>query len=136
VAQLAWLAGARDDVPQVLRGLDAFVLPSISEGISNTILEAMATALPIVATQVGGNVELLSDPATGRLVPAQDVDTMARALLDDFEHPQAARERGQRARADVEARFSLDGMVAAYGDVYERLLAQAAARGAIEPRHS
>jgi sugar transferase (PEP-CTERM/EpsH1 system associated) len=134
MADLAWLAGARNDVPQILRGLDAFVLPSIAEGISNTILEAMATALPIVATRVGGNAELLADPATGRLVPAQDVDTMAGALLDDFEHPQAARERGRRARAEAEARFSLDGMVAAYGDVYERLLAQAAARGALNHR--
>lgn len=134
VADLAWLAGARDDVPEILRGLDAFVLPSIAEGISNTILEAMATALPIVATEVGGNVELLEDGVTGQLVPSRNVDTMAHALLDDFGNPLAAKARGRAARVEVEARFSLDGMVASYGDLYERLLAQAAARGALQHR--
>ncbi|WP_280154028.1 TIGR03088 family PEP-CTERM/XrtA system glycosyltransferase [Piscinibacter sp. XHJ-5] len=134
VGELAWLAGDRSDVPDIMRGLDAFALPSLAEGISNTILEAMASGLPIVATSVGGNVELLQDGATGRLVPPQDVDAMARALLDDWRDPDAARQRGRRARHDVERRFSLDGMVAAYGDLYDRLLAQAAARGALQHR--
>ncbi|HEX6707560.1 MAG TPA: TIGR03088 family PEP-CTERM/XrtA system glycosyltransferase [Albitalea sp.] len=134
VAELAWLAGERHDVPDVMRGLDAFVLPSLAEGISNTILEAMATELPVVATEVGGNAELLEHGVTGRLVPASDVDAMARALLDDFADPSAARARGVRARAEVERRFSLDGMVAAYGDLYDRLLAKAAARGALHQR--
>ncbi len=134
VQDLTWLAGDRADVPEIMRGLDAFVLPSIAEGISNTILEAMASALPVVATKVGGNVELLADGVTGRLAPSRDVDTMARALLDDFRAPELARERGRRARLDVERRFTLDGMVAAYGDLYEQLLAQAAARGAFQHR--
>lgn len=126
----AWLAGDRKDVPDIMRGLDAFVLPSIAEGISNTILEAMASALPVVATDVGGNAELLDNGVTGQLVPSRDADTMATALLEDFRRPELARERGRRARLEVERRFTLDGMVAAYGDLYERLLAQAAARGA------
>ena len=67
VGDLAWFAGDRKDVPDVMRGLDAFALPSLAEGISNTILEAMASALPVVATQVGGNAELLADGVTGRL---------------------------------------------------------------------
>jgi sugar transferase (PEP-CTERM/EpsH1 system associated) len=125
---LAWLAGERDDVADFMRGLDAFVLPSLAEGISNTILEAMATALPIVATNVGGNAELLEDRVTGRLVPARNVDTMATALLEDFNDPTKARERGRLARADVERRFSLDAMVSAYTGLYDRLLAQAVAR--------
>lgn len=133
-ASLAWLAGDRGDVPDLLRGLDAFVLPSLAEGISNTILEAMATALPIVATAVGGNVELLEDGVTGRLVPPRDVDTMARALLDDFRQPDAARERARRARAEVERRFSLDAMVHAYAELYDRLLARAGASGALHHR--
>jgi sugar transferase (PEP-CTERM/EpsH1 system associated) len=131
---LAWLAGDRSDIPDLMRGLDAFALPSLNEGISNTILEAMATALPVVATRVGGNVELLEEGVTGRLVPPREVDTLARALLDDFLDPASARQRGQRARADVERRFSLDGMVAAYGDLYERLLARAAGRGTLRQR--
>lgn len=134
VQDLAWLAGDRTDVPAVMHGLDVFALPSIAEGISNTILEAMASALPVVATNVGGNAELLADGVTGRLVPPRDVDTMAKALLEDFHQPEPARERGRRARLEVERRFTLDGMVAAYGDLYERLLAQAAARGALQHR--
>ena len=134
VSGLAWMAGDRSDVPELMRGLDAFALPSIAEGISNTILEAMASALPIVATKVGGNVELLEDGVSARLVPAHDVDTMAQALLDDFRNPQAARERGRRARVAVERRFSLDAMVGAYADLYDRLLARAAARGALQHR--
>ena len=133
-SSLAWLAGDRSDIPDVMRGLDAFALPSLNEGISNTILEAMATALPVVATRVGGNVELLEDDVTGRLVPPRDVDAMARALLDDFLDPASSRHRGERARADVEHRFSLDGMVAAYGDLYERLLARASGSGALRQR--
>lgn len=133
-ADLAWLAGNREDVPEVLRGLDAFTLPSLAEGISNTILEAMASALPIVATAVGGSVELLDDGVTGRLVASQDVDAMAHALLDDFTAPDAARARGRAARIEVERRFSLDAMVEAYSDLYERQLGEAAARGALQHR--
>ena len=134
VQELAWLAGERNDIHEVMRGLDAFVLPSIAEGISNTILEAMATGLPIVATNVGGNGELLDEGVTGRLVPAQDPEAMARALLDEFEARPAAARRGLAARKDVERKFSLDQMVAAYGDLYERLLARAASRGATQVR--
>jgi len=133
VSGLSWLAGDRSDVPAVLRGLDAFVLPSIAEGISNTILEAMATALPIVATRVGGNVELLND-ATGTLVDSGDVEGMARAVLDDWRDRDAARARGQRAREEVQRRFSLERMVAGYADLYDGLLAQAAARGSLAHR--
>lgn len=132
VESLAWLAGARDDVPELLRGLDAFVLPSLAEGISNTVLEAMATGLPIIATAVGGNIELLEDRSTGRLVPPADVEAMALALLGDWRDPVAARARGLAARSGVQQRFSLDSMVAAYGDLYQRLLTQAAARGALQ----
>jgi sugar transferase (PEP-CTERM/EpsH1 system associated) len=134
VDRLAWLTGERNDVPELLRGLDAFVLPSLAEGISNTILEAMATALPIVATNVGGNAELLEDRKTGRLVPAAAVDTMASALLEDFERPDEAGRRGRAARIDVERRFSLDAMVAAYADLYECSLQRAAARGVLVHR--
>jgi len=131
-AALAWVAGERTDVPEVMRGLDEFVLPSRAEGISNTILEAMATALPIVATAVGGNDELLDDGVTGRLVPAGDVDALARAMLDDLSDVARARQRGAAARQAVQRRFSLEGMVASYGDLYERLLTKAAARGALQ----
>ena len=130
---LAWLAGERHDVPEFTRGLDAFVLPSVAEGISNTILEAMASALPIVATDVGGNGELIEHDVTGKLVPSGDVDRMAHALLDDFMNPVAAVARGRAAQAMAERRFSLDGMVAAYANLYDQALAAADAGG--ERRH-
>jgi sugar transferase (PEP-CTERM/EpsH1 system associated) len=133
---IAWLAGDRTDVPDVMRGLDAFVLPSLAEGVSNTILEAMATGLPVVATDVGGNGELLVDGGTGRLVPSNDVDAMAHAILDAFRNRPAARERGQRARDEVVRRYSLDSMLAAYASLYDRLLSEASARGALVQQYS
>ena len=72
LAQNAWLPGNRNDVPRVMRGFDLFVLPSLAEGVSNTILEAMATGLPVVATAVGGNTELVEEGVTGTLVAPDD----------------------------------------------------------------
>jgi glycosyltransferase involved in cell wall biosynthesis len=80
LAHLAWLPRERADVPAVMRGLDLFVLPSLAEGISNTILEAMACACPVLATRVGGNAELVDAGTTGELVPPGDVEAMAQAL--------------------------------------------------------
>lgn len=129
---LAWFTGERNDIPDVLRGLDAFVLPSRAEGISNTLLEAMATGLPIVATDVGGNPELLEHGVTGLLVPTGAVETLAAALASDFVDADAARRRGAAARQAAMRRFSLDGMVAAYADLYDGLLTQAQARSALQ----
>jgi glycosyltransferase involved in cell wall biosynthesis len=69
---LTWLPGRRDDFAEILRGLDLFVLSSRNEGISNTILEAMATGFPVLATNVGGNPELVVAGRTGTLVPGQE----------------------------------------------------------------
>ena len=122
VAHLAWLPGARNDVADVLRGLDGFVLPSLGEGISNTILEAMASSLPVIATAVGGNGELVVPGQTGVLVPAADVEFMARALLDQCADPARARAMGQAGRSRVENSFSMESMVASYLGVYDSLL--------------
>src|SRR5690606_27119634 len=81
IGDITWLAGARSDVPELMRALDIFALPSQAEGISNTILEAMASGLPVVATDVGGNAELVAVGESGALVPAQDPHAMAHALL-------------------------------------------------------
>jgi glycosyltransferase involved in cell wall biosynthesis len=96
----AWLAGARDDVPELLQGMDVFVLPSIAEGISNTILEAMACGLPVVATRVGGNAELVAAGETGQLVPASDPEALAQAMLAYAREPARA---GARARPGARA---------------------------------
>ena len=79
LADQAWLPGGRDDVADLLPGFDLFVLPSLGEGISNTILEAMACTLPVVATDVGGNPELVTAD-TGILVPSADPDALAAAI--------------------------------------------------------
>jgi sugar transferase (PEP-CTERM/EpsH1 system associated) len=125
---LAWLPGERNDVPQILRGLDCFVLPSLAEGISNTILEAMACGIPVVATRVGGNPELVEDGMTGMLVPQANAEAMATALLNYFEDPVMARRHGNAGRHAVLQRFSLDRMVADYHSLYATLIAGRASR--------
>ncbi len=127
VADLAWLPGERADVPDVMRALDCFVLPSLAEGISNTILEAMASALPVLATGVGGNAELVIEGGkgeTGKTVPAGDIEQMAQALVKWSSDPVRCRAMGQAGRARVERLFSLPAMVGAYQDLYDRLLAE------------
>ncbi len=121
----AWFAGERADVPEVMRGLDCFVLPSLAEGVSNTILEAMASGLPVVATRVGGNSELIESGMTGMLVPPANSDALARAILGYRNDRTTARRHARAAYRVVEARFSLARMVADYVSVYERALAAA-----------
>jgi sugar transferase (PEP-CTERM/EpsH1 system associated) len=123
-ADLAWLPGERDDVPRIMRGLDLFVLPSLSEGISNTVLEAMASGLPVVATAVGGNPELIDDGVTGTLVPRGDVARMTQAIRAYVENPELCRRHGLEARRAAERRFSMDAMVHAYLTIYDGLLAR------------
>lgn len=120
--QFAWLPGARADIPAMLHTLDLFVLPSLAEGISNTILEAMASGLPVIATRVGGNVELVEEARTGFLVPASDAVAMAqavRAYLDDRTLLEA---HGQAAQQKAETEFSLQAMVGKYLSVYDSVL--------------
>ena len=122
VAELAWFAGERGDVPDVMRGLDCFVLPSLAEGISNTILEAMASGLPVLATAVGANSELVVPGATGRLVPPGDAGALAEGLVQMAQDAAATAAHGRAGRQRVEQRFSLGSMVAAYESVYQRVL--------------
>ena len=122
LADMAWLPGERRDVPELMRGLDAFVLPSLGEGISNTILEAMASGLPVVATAVGGNPELVTHGVTGHVVPSDDVEALAAALVTLARDPAGAAAMGSAGRADVERRFSLQAMVGAYQHLYETTL--------------
>ncbi len=124
------LLGERDDIPRVLAAMDAFVLPSIAEGISNTILEAMATGLPIVATRVGGNPELVEDGVNGILVPRQDPTALATAIgayLGDA-HLRAVHAKSSRQRAVQQ--FGLQRMRDAYRDLYSNLAAQVSRRSA------
>lgn len=117
-ADAAWLPGSRDDIPELLRELDVFVLGSRREGISNTVLEAMSAGLPVIATATGGNLELVEDGVTGRLVPPGDVHTLGRALLDYAGDAARRREHGGAARRRVEREFSLMRMLADYESLY------------------
>lgn len=118
-----WLAGERSDIPQLLGALDCFVLPSRAEGISNTLLEAMASGVPVVATDVGGNGELVADGETGLLVPPENPAALAEGLASYFHDPQRAMAHGVAGRGRVEREFCLDVMVSRYIACYDRLLA-------------
>lgn len=113
--------GEVGDVAGLLGRASLFVLPSYSEGISLTLLEAMARGLPVVATAVGGNAEVVSDGETGVLVPARDPARLAQALLGLWRDPARARELGQAGRRRVEQSFDVRRMVAAYEALYRRL---------------
>ena len=120
--ELIWFAGERHDVADLMQTLDLFVLPSINEGISNTILEAMATALPVVATEVGGNPELVIDGLTGYLVPKQDPAAMADAFKRYLDKPELLAIHGQAGRARCVSTFSLNRMISDYVSIYDNLL--------------
>ena len=122
IADFAWLPGERHDVPEILRGLDCFVLPSLGEGLSNTILEAMATGLPVIATNVGGNGELVDAGTTGELVAAGDSYLLAQRMLAYARDPEAAKSVGRNGRARIEREFSLEAMLSGYRGLYDRLL--------------
>jgi glycosyltransferase involved in cell wall biosynthesis len=125
VREHVWFGGERDDIADIMRGLDCFVLPSRAEGISNTILEAMASRLPIIATRVGGNPELIESGLTGVLVRATDTEALAQAMLAYFTERSMARRHAKAARRIAETRFSLARMVGDYTDLYERSLESA-----------
>lgn len=116
----AWLAGARDDVAELLPALDLFVLPSLAEGISNTVMEAMACGLPVIATDVGGNAELVATGETGALVPRTDPEALVQALLPYVQDAAMRKSQGRAARERAETEFSLDRMVARYQGVYDQ----------------
>lgn len=118
---LTWMPGERSDVPDVMRALDCFVLPSLAEGISNTILEAMASGLPVLATAVGANGELVLDGHSGRLVPAGDVEALAAGLVAMATDPVSSAAMGRVGRERVEQRFSLPAMVEAYDGIYRQV---------------
>jgi glycosyltransferase involved in cell wall biosynthesis len=122
-----WLAGDRDDVPRLLGSLDLFVLPSLGEGISNTILEAMACALPVIATRVGGNPELVEEGVSGTLVPPGDAGALSDAMAGYLLDPSLGKRHGGEALTRVVRRFRWERCVAEYLDVYDGLLGRRAA---------
>jgi len=123
IAELAWIPGRQDSIEDVLREFDIFVLPSLNEGISNTILEAMASGLPVIATDVGGNPELVDDRETGFLVPVGDIAGFAQRIRQYVADRELRLHHSRNAREKIERQFSLNAMVDRYLAVYDDLLA-------------
>ena len=121
--EIVWFAGARQDVADILQLMDLFVLPSLGEGISNTVLEAMASGLPVVATAVGGNLELVENNVTGSLVPVGNESALCDALIENLSDAGERARRGESARHFVQSNFDWERTVAAYVGVYDALLA-------------
>jgi len=122
VTELVWLPGERDDVSLLLQSIDVFVLSSLIEGVSNTILEAMASGLPVVATHVGGNSEIVDEEVTGLLVPRSDPTSLAAAIQRYIEDPEMRQRHGALARRRIEEEFTIDKMVQQYHELYVGLL--------------
>ena len=113
-----WLPGDRSDVAQLLPHCDVFALPSLAEGISNTLLEAMACGCAPVATDVGGNPELVETGVNGLLVPSGDPSALAAALAQVAQDEALRRTLSANALARVRSEFSLAGMLRAYDALY------------------
>lgn len=109
-----WMPGNRADIPELLRAFDCFALPSLAEGTSCSLQEAMATELPIVVTDVGGNRDLLENGTCGTLVPSECVDAMATALRQVFVQPGMTLENARTAREAILAKHALSSVVARY----------------------
>jgi glycosyltransferase involved in cell wall biosynthesis len=114
--------GMRQDVPRLLSVLEAFVLPSLSEGLSLALLEAMASGKPVVATRVGGNPELIDHGRTGFLVQPEDARDLAANLVKLLSDPGMMQQFGRQGAERVRQRFSMGQMVDRYRDLYARSL--------------
>ena len=114
--------GIRRDVAEVLRAADAFALTSVSEAASLTLLEAMATGLPVVVTNVGGNPEIVRAGIDGLLVPRGDWNACGGAIVKLFREPGWIETLGANARQRVFEKYRLERTIAAYFELYQRLV--------------
>lgn len=116
------LLGERDDVDVLMAAADVLVLPSSEEGLSNVILEAMAAGLPVVASAVGGNTELVEHGRTGLLCDPADAQSIAAAIRRLFDDPELRRQLGRSTREKVVRDYSMDGMVARTMAIHDRCM--------------
>ncbi len=128
--QLRFL-GQREDVRELLAVCDVFVLPSLSEGMPLSLLEAMAAGVPPVATRVGGMAEVIEDGKTGLLVPPADSNALAESIVILLEDRKLAKDIGKSAREVAASRFSLTRMVQAYQEIYRELFREPAGLGVL-----
>jgi len=124
VAASVLFAGAQTDVVPYLRAADVFVLPSVAEGMSNALLEAMAAGLAVAVSRIGGNTDLVSEGQTGLLFDPTDTDELAQKLLCLLRNAEVRRRLGRAARRFVVERYSLRSVVDAYERLYRELIAK------------
>jgi glycosyltransferase involved in cell wall biosynthesis len=122
VSQNLHFLGGREDVADLISLFDVAVLASLSEGFSNVILEYMASSKPVVATEVGGNPEIVVHGETGLLVPPADAQALANAILSILKDKEAALRFGMAGRRRVEGKFELGIMIGKYEDLFERII--------------
>ncbi len=117
-----YLAGPFDDVEEFLRAADLFALPSLEEGMSLAVLEAMAMGLPVIASAIPANEVIVADGVTGRLAPPRDADRLAALIVELFRDRRQAERLGKEARRQVSEKYSLENMVESHLALFEGLL--------------
>ena len=117
--------GLRNDVPHILAALDLFVLPSLSEGLSVALLEAMSATVPVVASRVGGNPEIVQDGQTGLLVTPKNVSELAAHILEMIDKRERSKLFGERGREHVAKEFATTRMLDHYQGLHEDCLSEA-----------
>lgn len=122
ISEKVFFMGNRNDVSEIYNLFDVFILPSLNEGMSNTILEAMASGLPVIASNVGGNPELVIDGKTGFLFPAKDQGYLYKSIETYILHPEIKMQHGYFGRQRVLKEFTLDQMVKSYENLYLNLI--------------
>jgi glycosyltransferase involved in cell wall biosynthesis len=115
------LTGDRPDIAEILNGIDLFALSSVSEGFGRVVVEAMACGKPVVATRVGGIVEIVEDGVTGILVPPRDPGAMARAIMELLGNSGKAGGMGAAGRGRAEKMFGIEKNVRKTEDLYEKV---------------
>lgn len=139
IADRVIFAGLRHDVAELLAGVTMAVLPSLNEGLSNALLEAMAAGVPVVATRVGGTPEAIDGGVNGLLVPPRDAYALGESMTTLLDDPRRAAAMGQAARQAVDERFSMARMTEATERLYLHLLARRSRTAAVatpDPRVS
>lgn len=121
--------GVRDDVPDLMRASDCYLMSSLWEGLANVLIQAAASGLPAVATNVGGNATAVRDGISGCIVPPNDDAELASAVIDVLDMPPAARRSwGRAARQLVQSDFSLESVTDEWLDLYASLIRPTAPR--------
>ncbi|BCR05279.1 glycosyl transferase family 1 [Desulfuromonas versatilis] len=120
--EVVMFMGTRHDVPQLVPEFDVFTLTSRTEGVSLTLLEAMSCQIPIIATDVGGNPEVVSDSVTGFIVPAGQYEAVADKISTLLRDPDLRKRMGQAGRERVLGKFGIEGAARQYLEIYQAVL--------------